>query len=144
MNDNKSSGPDGYGSCFYKAAWPIIGEEIFLAIKDFFKTGKLLKQINATQLALIPKVQNPEKAGDYRPMACCNILYKAISKILCNRMRKVLHTLIAQNQSTFVENRSIMENILVCQDHLKHYNRKNASPRCLMKIDLRKAYDTLN
>lgn len=59
-------------------------------------------------------------------------------------MRKVLLDLVAQNQSAFVENMSIMENILICQDLLKHYNRKNAFPRCLMKIALREAYDTLN
>lgn len=43
-----------------------------------------------------------------------------------------------------MEERSIVENILVCQDLIKHYNWKNMSSRCLMKIDLCKACDMIN
>ncbi|KAL2252836.1 UNVERIFIED_CONTAM: Retrovirus-related Pol polyprotein from type-1 retrotransposable element R2 [Sesamum indicum] len=48
-------GPDGYSSGFFKAAWPIVGHEVSSAVLDFFNTGRLLKQINTTLLALIPK-----------------------------------------------------------------------------------------
>ncbi|KAL0455561.1 UNVERIFIED_CONTAM: hypothetical protein Slati_0895300 [Sesamum latifolium] len=54
--EDKAPGPDGYSAAFYKAAWPIIGDEITHAVQVFFHTGKLLKQINATLLTLIPKV----------------------------------------------------------------------------------------
>ncbi|KAH0738106.1 hypothetical protein KY290_036811 [Solanum tuberosum] len=37
-----------------------------------------------------------------------------------------------------------MHNVLICHDILRHYNRKNVSPRCLMKIDLRKSYDMVS
>ncbi|KAL0434246.1 UNVERIFIED_CONTAM: hypothetical protein Slati_2758900 [Sesamum latifolium] len=55
IEEDKAPGPDGYSSGFYKAAWPIIGEEITNAILEFFTTGCLLKQVNTTLLALIPK-----------------------------------------------------------------------------------------
>ncbi|KAL0313681.1 UNVERIFIED_CONTAM: hypothetical protein Scaly_2910900 [Sesamum calycinum] len=48
-------GPDGYTSAFYRAAWPVIGQGMFEAVGEFFRTGKILKQINTTLLALIPK-----------------------------------------------------------------------------------------
>ncbi|KAL0278054.1 UNVERIFIED_CONTAM: hypothetical protein Sradi_7300200, partial [Sesamum radiatum] len=51
--ENKS-GPNGFSSNFYKAAWPVVEEEVMSAILEFFNTGKLLKQVNATLLALIP------------------------------------------------------------------------------------------
>ncbi|WMV18664.1 hypothetical protein MTR67_012049 [Solanum verrucosum] len=38
----------------------------------------------------------------------------------------------------------MMNNVLLCHELLRHYNRKNASPRCLMKINLRKAYDMVS
>ncbi|KAK4397502.1 hypothetical protein Sango_1586800 [Sesamum angolense] len=57
----------------------IIGEEIIRTIFEFFVNGRLLKQINATLLALIPKVQSPATVADFRPISCCNVLYKAIS-----------------------------------------------------------------
>ncbi|KAL0289220.1 UNVERIFIED_CONTAM: hypothetical protein Sangu_2623200 [Sesamum angustifolium] len=53
--ENKS-GPNGFSSSFYKAAWPVVEEEVMSAILEFFNTGKLLKQVNATLLALIPMV----------------------------------------------------------------------------------------
>ncbi|KAL2237664.1 UNVERIFIED_CONTAM: hypothetical protein Sindi_0958100 [Sesamum indicum] len=54
--EDKAPGPDGYSSGFFKASWPIIGQEVSLAVLEFFNTGRILKQINTTLLALIPKV----------------------------------------------------------------------------------------
>ncbi|KAH0721232.1 hypothetical protein KY290_006149 [Solanum tuberosum] len=53
IDSNKSPGPDGYGSGFFKAAWDIIGDDIVTAVLQFFTNGKLLKQLNATNIALI-------------------------------------------------------------------------------------------
>ncbi|GJS26786.1 RNA-directed DNA polymerase, eukaryota, reverse transcriptase zinc-binding domain protein [Tanacetum coccineum] len=52
--------------------------------------GKLLKEVNATLVALVPKVETPNKISDFRPISCCNVLYKCISKILTNRMKNGL------------------------------------------------------
>ncbi|KAL0455526.1 UNVERIFIED_CONTAM: hypothetical protein Slati_0891800 [Sesamum latifolium] len=63
--EDKAPGPDGFSSGFYKAAWSVIGDEITGAVQDFFRTGKLLKQVNATILSLIPKlVATMEEVGD--------------------------------------------------------------------------------
>lgn len=52
---NKNSGPDGYGSGFFKASWGIVGHDITTTILEFFQNSKLLKQINSTNIVLIPK-----------------------------------------------------------------------------------------
>ncbi|XP_049349478.1 uncharacterized protein LOC125814066 [Solanum verrucosum] len=62
INSNKSPRSDGFGSGFYKAAWLIIGDDITRVIMDFFQNERLLKKLNATIIALIPKVENPEFA----------------------------------------------------------------------------------
>ncbi|XP_074301198.1 uncharacterized protein LOC141632557 [Silene latifolia] len=79
----------------------------------------------------------------YRPIACCNVIYEVISKLLCARLAEVLPSPIDQNQGAFIQNRSIQENIMICQDLIRLYERPNATPRCLFKIDLQKAYDTV-
>nr|GFA57722.1 zinc knuckle CX2CX4HX4C [Tanacetum cinerariifolium] len=55
--DDKSPGPDGYTATFFKEAWTIVGDEVANAIREFFTNGKLLKELNHTIIALIPKVK---------------------------------------------------------------------------------------
>ncbi|XP_074271256.1 uncharacterized protein LOC141595185 [Silene latifolia] len=139
----KAAGPDGFSGQFFKDARGTVVDSVIAAVKDFFESGKLLKQVNHTILTLIPKVELPFNVSQFRPIACCNVVYKCITKVLCNRLSLVLPDLVSENQSAFVKNRDNVENILVCQDLVKLYKRKSCSPRILMKIDLQKAYDSI-
>ncbi|XP_062100013.1 uncharacterized protein LOC133805884 [Humulus lupulus] len=56
----------------------------------------------------------------------------------------VLPVLINQNQGAFVKDRLLAHNILIFQDILKGYRRKHISPRCVMKVDLSKSYDSID
>ncbi|XP_074304572.1 uncharacterized protein LOC141639314 [Silene latifolia] len=103
----------------------------------------LLTQINSTVITLIPKTGRPTSVKHYRPISCCNVIYKVISKLLCSRLALILPDLICKTQGAFVKGRSILENILICQDLIRQYNRGKASPRCLFKLDLQKAYDSI-
>ncbi|KAL9243905.1 hypothetical protein vseg_017742 [Gypsophila vaccaria] len=141
--DIKSPGPDGYTSKFYKDAWNVIGEEVIAAIKDFFAHKRMLKKINSTSLVLIPNVQRPKNVSQFRPIAYCNVLYKVISKLLCERLAAVLPLLVDINQGAFIHSRNIQENILICQDLVRLYEIPQGSPKCLFKINLQKAYDTV-
>ncbi|XP_074305781.1 uncharacterized protein LOC141641002 [Silene latifolia] len=140
---NKAPGPDGFTSQFFKDAYEVVGNDLIEAVQEFFNSGKMLKQVNATTLTLIPKKVRPESVADFRPIACCNVIYKVISKVICNRLARVLPSIVSENQSAFIKGRDIVDNILICQDLVRLYKRKSCSPRCLMKIDLKKAYDSI-
>ncbi|GJV14256.1 RNA-directed DNA polymerase, eukaryota, reverse transcriptase zinc-binding domain protein [Tanacetum coccineum] len=142
IGDSKAPGPDGYTTCFFKKAWPIIGNEVCSTIKEFFMTGMILNEINSTLIALIPKIPNPKLVTEFRPIACCNVIYKCISKILTNRIKDSLNKLVNLNQSAFIKGRIIQDNIMLTQELLKGYTRKGGSKRCALKIDIAKAYDT--
>ncbi|GKA39447.1 hypothetical protein Tco_0731998, partial [Tanacetum coccineum] len=90
IDSNKAAGPNGFTTYFFKKAWNIIGKDIFLAVKDFFKNGKMLGELNATLIALVLKIDTPGKVSDFRPIAYCNVLYKCISKILTDRIKEGL------------------------------------------------------
>ena len=107
-------------------------------------SGKLLKVWNAAAITLVPKVPSPTAPGDFKPIACVHTLYKCISKLICYRLAMVLHHLISPNQGAFVAGRSIFQNILLCQDIIQHYTQKSCAPSCLVKVDSRKAYDTMD
>ncbi|GJX46350.1 hypothetical protein Tco_0271540 [Tanacetum coccineum] len=58
-NDNKAPGPNGSSTKFFKAAWHIVGPDVCTAVKEFFSSGKLLGELNATIISLIPKINTP-------------------------------------------------------------------------------------
>lgn len=82
MPANKAPGPDGYPMKFYKAAWPVIGKDFITAIQSFFLFGFMPHSIDATLLFLVPKTTEAEKMTDFRPIACCNVIYKVIQRSL--------------------------------------------------------------
>ncbi|KAL2253051.1 UNVERIFIED_CONTAM: hypothetical protein Sindi_0099800 [Sesamum indicum] len=143
--EDKAPGPDGFSSGFFKAAWPVVGDEVTRAVLDFFATGNLLKLTNCTLLALIPKVHTPMSVADFRPISCCNcnVLYKIIAKLLVQRLSGVLDKIISRCQAAFIPGRSIGDNIMLAQELFTGYNQIRLPPRCAMKVDIRKAYDTV-
>lgn len=74
----------------------MVGEDVTEAIKEFFQNKKILKQINATTIVLLPKKENPNYIKDYCPLACCSVPYKIISKIIAARLGKVLPDIISE------------------------------------------------
>ncbi|GKC50823.1 RNA-directed DNA polymerase, eukaryota, reverse transcriptase zinc-binding domain protein [Tanacetum coccineum] len=144
IEDNKAPGPDGYTSKFFKKAWTMVGDDVCMVIKEFFATSKLFGKVNATVISLVPKLDTPFKVSDFRPIACCNVVYKCISKILTKRIKKYLCKVFSQNQSAFIPGRQIIDNILITQELLRGYNWKNGARRVSFKIDILKAYDNVN
>ncbi|KAL9670184.1 hypothetical protein QQ045_007735 [Rhodiola kirilowii] len=99
--------------------------------------------MNSAIIALIPKSKTTSEPGDYRPIACCNVAYKVIPGLLAERLKVVLHGIIDKAQGAFVKDRSIVGNVCLAQQIVSGYSRKNISERMAWKIDLRKAYDSV-
>lgn len=89
----------------------------------------MLRAVNSTSITLIPKGEHANSIKDYRPIACCTVLHKIISKVLTHRL--------------IVLWRSISRNIILSHKLVKGYARKNISPRCMIKVDLQKAHDSI-
>ncbi|GJW28398.1 putative RNA-directed DNA polymerase, eukaryota, reverse transcriptase zinc-binding domain protein [Tanacetum coccineum] len=144
MGDDRAPGPDGFTAAFFKKAWDVVGGDITCAIRDFLSNGKLLNELNHTIISLIPKVTTLARINDYRHISCCNVLYKCVSKIISNRVKEGLGDIVSINQSAFVPGHRISDNIFLTQELMRNYHRRRGPPRCAFKVDIQKAYDTVD
>lgn len=144
MPKNKAPGPDGFPSEFFTGNWEAVGRDVIDAVQEFFSSGRLLQQWNSTILTLIPKKQNANRVTEFRPISCCNTVYKAISKLLADRLKQVLPSIISNTQSAFIPGRLLAENVLLATELIQGYNWKRISKRSMLKVDLKKAFDSIN
>ena len=117
--------------------------DVTLAILSWLNSGILPEPINHTLITLIPKIANPEHMSEFRPISFCNVLYKIYSKVLANRLKKFLPSLITEHQSAFAKDRLISDNIMIAFETLHHMKHHNSGKHGYMasKLDMSKAYD---
>ena len=143
MGPTKALGPDGMNALFYQKFRHVVGNSVVLTVLDFLNNGNMLPVINHTNIVLIPKVKNPERMSEFRPISLCNVIYKIISKVLANKLKQVLPQIIAPTQSAFVLGRLITDNVLVAYEtlHTMHSRKKGKTGSMALKLDISKAYD---
>nr|GFA62898.1 putative RNA-directed DNA polymerase, eukaryota, reverse transcriptase zinc-binding domain protein [Tanacetum cinerariifolium] len=116
---DKSPGPDGFTFAFYKKFWDTIKKDVVGFVQDFFTSGFLPRGCNTSFIALIPKVSNPMMVSnpmvvsDFRPISLIGAQYKIITKVLANRLAKVIDSVIGHEQSAFLKNRQILDGPLM-------------------------------
>lgn len=131
MPVDKALGVDGFLVKFFTGQWNTTKSDVLKVVKECFYSGKILKSFNCAAIALIPIFAIPIMEKDYRPISCYTTFYKLITKILTNRMKKAIGYIIGPSQSTFIEERSIIDNILFIHELFKWYSRKGFPPMCV-------------
>jgi len=107
MHPEKAPDPDGMTALFYQQSWSIIKDDVVSMVNDFLRTGIFDTRLNLTNICLIPKTERPSRMTELRPISLCNVGYKIISKILCQRLKGLLPMLILETQSAFISGRLI-------------------------------------
>lgn len=122
-----------------------MGDEVTSVVLKFLNDGRFENYINFTYIVLIPKIKNPVYAFDFCPISLHNVIYKLMSKVLTNRLKILLSTIISKNQSAFIPGRLILNNIIVVNETL-HYmkkRKKGCKGNMAIKLDISKAYDKM-
>ncbi|XP_058771884.1 uncharacterized protein LOC131645222 [Vicia villosa] len=140
IDHDKSPGSDDYGTYFFNKAWRVIRTNVVRVVQDFFTNNRIYKAANCLIVTLIPKHNGVKGIKDYRHIAWCSTLYKIISNVLANRMTNVLDSIVGKNQVAFVKG----QQIFLTYELIKGYDRKEGTPRCLMQMDIQKAYDMVD
>ncbi|CAI8583093.1 unnamed protein product [Vicia faba] len=101
--NSKSLGSHGVNFGFIKEFWEMIKADLLRFISEFHAYSRLAKGINSYFITLIPKVENPTKLIEFRPISLIASMYKIISKLLTNRLKSVMHQVISKTQFAFLE-----------------------------------------
>lgn len=88
---------DGFNGCFLKSCRHIIKEDIYKMCHDFHEGHLDITSISEGYITLIPKISSPVTANDFRPITLLTCCLKIITKILANRMQKVILKIIHRN-----------------------------------------------
>lgn len=99
---------------------------------------------NSTILSLIPKKPGATSISEFRPISCCNTIYKVISKLLVARLKPIILDITVKNQTSFVKGRLLVENALLAGELVHGYHHSKGPKRITIKVDIAKAFYTLN
>lgn len=140
---DRAQGPDGFTGLFYRTAWNIIKPDIMRAFHALWTLdGRSLYLINQAYIVLLKK-ELPAEISDYRPLSLIHSFANLFTKVLATRLTPLMQHLVRSNQSAFFRGRVIDENFRAVQLSAKLLCR-NKKPSALLKIEIAKAFDTVN
>ena len=119
MKGDKAPGPDGFTMAFFQKCWRVVEEDVMAVFVHYHRYSVFERSLNASFLTLIPKKNNAINVKDFQPITSVGSVYKLLSKVLANRLRVVLDSLISESQNAFVGGRQILDSVLIaneCQD----------------------------
>ncbi|XP_026453390.1 uncharacterized protein LOC113354199 [Papaver somniferum] len=116
LGQNKAPSPDGFPVRFYLLCWDFIKQYFLNIVKELQVKSFLDWRLKNTFIALIPKKDSIEQIKDLRPISLIHGVYKIVSKILAERFKTVLPTIISQHQTAFVKKRQILDGVLIANE----------------------------
>lgn len=109
MPADRAPGPDGFSGIFIKKCWHIIKEDFYELCNQLYEGGLNLESINEGFITLTPKVRSPKTVSDFRPITLLNCCLKILTKLLANRLEKLILKIVHRNQYGFLKGRSIQD-----------------------------------
>jgi exonuclease III len=144
FQNGKSPGTDGLPAEFYKIFWNDIGNLVTNAFNHAYGQGEMTTSQKQSIITLLPKKdKDTSSLSNWRPISLLNTDYKIMTKCIAVRLKTVLPSIIHKDQTGFMKNRYIGENIRLILEAIDHIEDNNLSGM-LLSVDFEKAFDTVN
>nr|GEV35059.1 putative RNA-directed DNA polymerase, eukaryota, reverse transcriptase zinc-binding domain protein [Tanacetum cinerariifolium] len=140
---NKAPGQDGFSFAFIKKYWDRMKMDIFKFVNSFFASGSMPQDANSSFFTLILKISNPLSVKDFRLISLIGTHYKIISKLLANRLSKVIDKIVSKEQSAFILGRQILYGPLIISKII-HWYKKRKKKMLIFKVNFEKAFDSVS
>ena len=131
MANNKCPGLDGLPKEIYVELFEVLGPVLLKLYNTAFRRGYLNETARSGLISLIPKANKDQKLlKSWRPLCMLCLDFKILSKLMAERMKKVLPYIISEEQSGFMKNRLISDNLRKTYDVIKYTSetKKAATP----------------
>ena len=138
--NNKSPGPDCIPVEFYKEFSDMISGELTAVFNEAINTGMLPDRMLEGEVALLYKKKDPRDIRNYRPITLLNTDYKILAKVMGERLKQTLDSIISSPQTGFVPKRQITENthlLTLIQAYLDETDEEGI----MIFLDCEKAFD---
>ena len=143
LQTGKSPGSDGLPAEFYLAFWDDIGDSLSLVLNERFRLGSLTDSQRESLLRLIHKKDDRRLPKNWRPISLLNTDYKLASKVITERLKSVLSSIVHQDQTCSVPGRSIFSNLQFVRDLLEMIDKTDETG-ILVTLDQEKAFDRVD
>lgn len=144
MSPMSTAGLDLITTLFLQKCWHILKHDLLEVLIAFISSLMIPKHFSHSHTFLLPKVSNPIKMREYRPISLSNITSKIFSKFVCYILSSMLLGLIFLNQSGFVKGRNISENIFLSQEVIHYIRKPIIGSNIIIILDMEKAYDRIS
>ena len=143
MHPKKSPRPLGMLPLFQQHYWSLVGDCVTHTLLDFLNHFIVPPNLSETHVVFIPKIKYPTKITQYQLTSLNNVMLRLVSKVLENRLKRLFPHVTSENQSVFMSQRLIADNVMVAFETMHHINQKKMGKIREMgvKHDMSKAYD---
>lgn len=141
MSSNKSPGPDGFPSEFYKSFWPELSNILVPALQNILDQGTIPETWKTANICVIlKKDKDPQDCASFRPISLLNTDSKILAKVLACRLESMLPKLIKPDQTGFIKSRYGTDNIRRLLNVI-NFVQGEGHPALVLSLDADKAFD---
>ncbi|KAK6740233.1 hypothetical protein RB195_008606 [Necator americanus] len=142
VRNRTAPGPDRIRPEHLKSLPPVLINTLARLFTRYLSECKVPKQWKTSKTVLLYKKGDPYDIGNYRPICLLSVIYKLFTRVILNRIEKVLDEGQPCKQAGFRKGFSTIDHIHTVSK-LIEVSREYKMPLCLTFIDLKKAFDSV-